>query len=58
MSRAEVSKLTEYIALGPPADAAVVSKLAMYVVLVPGVDEGVTPAASQAHVYAQKIRRG
>lgn len=58
MSRAEVSKLTEYVALGPPADVAAVSKLVMYVVLVPGVDEGVTPAATQTHIYAQKIGRG
>lgn len=58
MSRAEVSKLTEYVALGPPADTAVVSKLVMFLVLVPGDDgTGPAPASRQVHVYAQKIRR-
>jgi len=57
MSRAEVSKLVQHVALGPPADVAAVSKLVMYVLLVPGLDPGSEAPARQGHVFAQKITR-
>jgi hypothetical protein len=57
MSRAEVSKLVQHVALGPPADTASVSKLVMYVLLVPGLDPGTEEPDRQAHVHIQKITR-
>lgn len=54
MSRAEVSKLVEYVAIGPPDATASVPKLVMYVLLEPGASDD---SPRQAHVFSQKIRR-
>lgn len=54
--RIESSKLTQFVALGQPAEVISIPKLVMYVLLTPGSDGSV--AATQAHVYAQKIGRG
>jgi hypothetical protein len=57
--RLEVSKLTQFVALGPPADNLAVTKLTMLLVLAPGDDgSGGEAADGQAHVYTQRIRRG
>jgi hypothetical protein len=57
MSQVEVTKLTQHVAIGPVADAAVVSKLTMHVLLVPGSDES-EPPARQGFCYAQRFGRG
>lgn len=58
MSQIEVSKLTQFVTVGPDSDEIAVSKLAMFVLLVPGDPTGGEEAASrQVHVYSQKIRR-
>jgi hypothetical protein len=56
MSQIEVTKLTQFNVIGPPADHIAVPKLTMYVLLTPGDGGGEAPAR-QAHVYSQKIRR-
>ena len=56
MSQVEVSKVTQFIALGPDSDEIAVTKLSMFVLLVPG--DGGDPPPRQAFTYAQKIRRG
>lgn len=57
MSRAEVTKLVQHAALGPPSNVAAVSKLVMYVLLVPGLDAGETAPNRQSQVFVQKITR-
>ena len=58
MSQIEVTKLSEYVALGPLADSIAVTKLSIYVLLVPGDDgSGEDTGTRQAHVYSQKIER-
>lgn len=54
----EVTKLTEFVVFGPPADHIAVSKLVMFAVLVPGDDGSDETPMRQVHVYSQKIRRG
>jgi hypothetical protein len=56
MSQIEVTKLTQFNVIGPPAGNISVPKLTMYVLLTPGDGGGEAPAR-QAHVYSQKIRR-
>jgi hypothetical protein len=51
----DVSKVIEFVSLGPPTDNISTSKVTMYVLLAPGSDGSV--ALTQAHVYSQKIRR-
>lgn len=55
--RIDVSKLTEFVALGAPANTVAVSKLVMFVILEPGDDGGAVSGARVSHVYAQKLRR-
>lgn len=55
MSQIEIAKLNAYYVIGDDPDGAAIAKLNAYYVLAPG-DEA--PVAKQAHVYAQKIRRG
>lgn len=55
MSQIEVTKLTQYVAVGPAEGNVSVSNLVMYAVLVPGSD-GAT-VSGKAAVYAQKIER-
>ena len=55
MSRVEISKLNEFIALGPPAGTVAVSKLNIYIILEPGDDGSVVPAAKQGFCYGQRI---
>lgn len=54
--RIEISKLTEFVALGPPPDTIAVSKMLMFVLLTPGSD-GPAPSVGQGFVYAQKVPR-
>lgn len=56
----EITKLTQYVAEGPPADHVAITKLVMFVVLVPGEDGSgeAEAAARQGFVYGQRIRRG
>ena len=56
MSQAEVSKISAYIGLIPPADAVTVPKLSLYVWLMPGSDTGDDPDR-QGFCYAQRFRR-
>ncbi len=56
MSQIEITKITQFNVIGPPADNIAVSKLTMFVLLQPG-DGGDDGATRQAHVYSQKIRR-
>lgn len=56
MSQIEVTKLTQFNVIGPPAGNISVPKLVMYALLTPG-DDGSEPASRQAHVYSQKIVR-
>jgi hypothetical protein len=56
MSQIQVTKLTQHVALGPPAGHIAIPKLVMHVIMVPGEDSGVAEPR-QAHVYAQKITR-
>jgi hypothetical protein len=55
MSQIEVTKLTQFNVIGPPADNIAVSKLTMFLLLTPG--DGGEASPRQAHVYSQKIRR-
>ena len=57
MSQIEVTKISEYVAFGPPADSISVPKLSMYILLVPGDDGSVETSNRQGHVYAQKLAR-
>jgi hypothetical protein len=56
MSQIEVTKLTQYHVIGPPADNIAVPKVVMYLLLQPG-DGGTDVPQRQVHVYSQKIRR-
>jgi hypothetical protein len=56
MSQIEVTKVTQFNVVGPPADNISVSKVVMYLLLQPG-DSGSDIPQRQAHVYSQKIRR-
>lgn len=56
-AQAEVTKLTQTVAIGPDSDEASVSKLSMTVLLVPGSDSGDDGMVRQARVYSQIIRR-
>lgn len=53
-NQAEVTKLNQYVLIGPPADTVTVSKLVMYVLLTPGAggDDN-----RQGHTHAQIITR-
>lgn len=56
----EVTKLTQYVAEGPPADNIAVTKLVMFAVLVPGEDGsgGEDTSTRQGFCYGQRVRRG
>lgn len=54
--RIEISKLAEFVALGPPADSIAISKLAMFVILEPGIEDP-SPSVGQGYVYSQRMPR-
>lgn len=55
--RLEVSKINEFVVLGPPADSLVVSKITMFVLLMPGTEGPAEPHGRQGHFYVQRVRR-
>jgi hypothetical protein len=57
MSQIEVTKLVEYVAIGPNDDDVAVSKLVMYIWATPD-ESAVDTTNRQGHVYSRLVRNG
>lgn len=59
MSQIEVSRISEFVAVGSPAGHVNVSRMSIYAIMKPGEDDGGEATANrQSFVYGQRIRRG